>query len=224
MRAPLRTKGHLAHPRHDSVECQLRSIWLKILGLTPQSSWHTLTGRAMCTLWYHRPPHPWSHSQKPTHRTHAYTVATISDALLILPAGIRLHMFNVRVCVCFRGPVWRRWGGVGGWDDRSCGANVLTAPDEWHLLWWWWRGNELEAFPTHSSHLNDWNLTVKKTSEPSRNKVAFLLLYFLFFLYFISLIPFSMSYNCSGNIMLNINATVLFLVPILLNNINNLNT
>lgn len=26
---------------------------------TPQPSWHTRTGRAMRTLWYQRPPHPW---------------------------------------------------------------------------------------------------------------------------------------------------------------------
>lgn len=76
MRAPLRTKGHLAHPRHDGVECQLRSVWLKILGLSPaQPRNHRDTPEpaeqcAPCGI--KDLPTLGSHSQKPTHRQHAY--------------------------------------------------------------------------------------------------------------------------------------------------------
>lgn len=37
----------------------------------------------------------------------------------------------------------------------------LAEPHEWQLLWWW-RGNALEAWPTHSSHLNGRNSTWSK--------------------------------------------------------------
>lgn len=166
------------------------SLWLKILGWSPaQPCNHRDTSNAHPVLSKTSPPLGPIHRNP--HRGNVHRT-TISDALLLLPAGISQKKFNVSACVlhCLCAYVFvsecRRWG-WGGWDDRSCGANVLTATGSWWMatvvmMTGKWVGG-LSYAPQPSEWL-EFN-TVKKTSEQSGNKVASLLLFT--FLYFISL-------------------------------------
>lgn len=148
------------------------SLWLKILGWSPaQPCNHRDTSNAHPVLSKTSPP------LGPIHRNpHRGNMrrTTISDALLLLPAGISQKKFNASACVlhCLCAYVFvsecRRWG-VGGNEMTGVAVQMSSqplAPDEWQLLWWW-RGNELEAFPTHHSHLNDWNSTQSKRQVSS---------------------------------------------------------
>ena len=128
----------------------------------------------MCTLWYQRPPHPWV----PFTQTHTWAYADNSH--LWCPSDSpRWHLAGevesvcacVSVCVCMcvfvsaglcaEGKTGWGGGGVGWGGDEVTRVVVQMSPQsaephEWRLLWWW-RGNALEAWPTHSSHLNGWN-------------------------------------------------------------------
>lgn len=172
MRALRRLKGHLAHPRHCGAPSpvEFQGVVLvenfKFVMCRPKHcdtpKWAKLCATPVSTLVVsetspplapiHTKPHMGVRRQQPSLMPFWFSLLAFSSTSLVC------------IRVCFVGMVCSR-----------CPPQPAE-PHEWWLLWWW-RGNALEAWPTHTSHLNGWNSAWSKRScMQTGNKVPSLFL------------------------------------------------
>lgn len=176
MRAIHRLKGHLAHPRHSGVTslqgmldraCQ--KPWVchpsKPPGITTHPSRPSNVPPLLLPCWirdFATLESPFTLNRTWAFADNSHLWCPSDSPCWHLAGEVQCVRMYVPLCVCLF-----QWVSV----QQGKGTEVtrvvvqmsaqLAEPHEWRLLWWW-RGNALEAWPTHSSHLNGWNSTWSK--------------------------------------------------------------